>query len=427
MYDMQPKPEDDTISLPITFDYSGGRADNARHKWFQVALVIVISIFISVLVFMGDVEFWKRLLVFAVIVFATQFIIRFGIMKETIYSNAYERLKEVNFEPSTNNFWTIYEVDDQYPYIAHFKSGIKGVFVRLEKDVVVGKPDTVMFDHYEAISNAYNIAGSNNISMMQLDYMDNVGNDPRLRDMYAELNQCTNEEMRDIMLNLYAHLQEEMSLNFACYDVYLFYSRGKESQLWYTTQLILSEMLSGNYLSYKVMDLEGIRQACIATFNLEEFSAVEACDAAFDDLTFRGIIPISLQTADGEYKKLGKTQAEIRQEILEKQERERIEHERKANMTISEKLGLNKQKSQPVAPTTEVDIFDETPDEPEPEEIDNRPIKVLLVGNTKLELVVELEGNVGEDIDIFTEDDEPEVEVVESYSDEGDELDIFED
>lgn len=434
MFDMQPQPDDTTISLPITFDYSGGRADNARHKWFQVALVVVLAIFISVMVFMADVEFWKRFLVFAGIVFIAQFLIRFGIMKETLYSDSYERLKEVDFIPSTNNFWKIYEVDDQYPYIAHFKNGIKGVFVRLEKDVVVGKPDTVMYDHYEAISNAYNIAGSNNISMMQLDYMDNVGNDPRLREMYAELNQCRNEEMRDIMLNLYAHLQEEMSLNFACYDVYLFYTKGKESQLWYITQLILSEMLSGNYLAYKVMDLEGIRQACMATFNLEEFSAVEACDAAFDDLIFNGIIPISLQSANGEYTKLGKTQAEIRQEILERQERERIEHERKANMTVKERLGINKNKGAELTKDTEIDIFDDTPDLPPQEEYESfsdddfevkeKPIRVLIRGNTNLMMKVDIVSDNEDEIDIFT-DDEPD----EGYytEDNEDEIDIFTD
>ncbi len=358
MIDMKPEQGDTLISLPVTFDYHGGRVADRKHIVLQAIITIVLVLFLSILILRADKPLLMRLVIVGIILFATQWFLRFVTFKEAIYSNAYERLKEDNFIPSTSTFWGIYDIETEYPYIAHFKSGISGIFVRLEKDVIVGKPETIRYDHYEAINQAYNTACHNNIGMIHIDYMENVGNDPRLRDMFAELNNCNNSDMRDMMLSLYSNLQEEMSLNYASYDVYLFYTRGKKTDnLWYNTTLILADLLDGNYLSYKALDIEEIRKSCMGLFNLDDFSAVDACNKAFDNSNYKGIVPIELMRVDGDTVKLNKTVAEKQEEARQRAEEERLEHERKKNMTLKERLGLEKSKNE-----NNVEVVENKPD-----------------------------------------------------------------
>lgn len=405
MIDMKPELGDTTVSLPVTFDYHGGRVAERKHIWLQAIVTVVLVLFLCILVFQASKPLYLRLIIVGVIIFATQWFLRFVTFKEAIYSNAYERLKEDDFTPSTSTFWGIFDIDNEYPYIAHFKSGISGVFVMLEKDVIVGKPETIMYDHYEAISQAYNTAAHNNIGMVQIDYMENVGNDPRLRQMFAELNNCNNQEMRDMMLSLYSHLQEEMSLNYASYDVYLFYCRGKTDNLWYNSTLVLNDLLNGNYLSYKALDIEGVRKSCMGLFNLEDFSAVDACNKAFDNSNYRGIVPIELMRVDGESVKLNKTVAEKQEEARQRAEEERLEHERRQNMTLKEKLGLDKIKSKNT-------------------KYNKGTNKVNNESNEELKVFKAEEQNTDkdEDLNLFDDNEKPSVEET------GDEdLDVFED
>jgi hypothetical protein len=277
--------------------------------------------------------------------------------------------------------------------------------------------------------------------------------------MYTELNNCNNQELKDLMLQMYSNLQEEMALNYACYDLYVFYTKGKEAQLWYNTQLILGCLLDGNYLSYKVLNLEGMRESCLATLNLDEFSAIEACANAFTISTYRVIVPIKVITADGEETKLNMTQEEKRQEMIRKQQEELAERERRANMTLTEKMGLNTQpkeqkqrkqkKNNNVKSVVEEDLFADTPlgesaksvEEVVEEEVLPEYEGIYLditgvVGSTEIkvdnstetEIISEYDGE-DTDVDIFEEEQDAEVEV-DIFAEEEDEkndeeVDIF--
>lgn len=340
---MKPEPNDTTIKLPVTFDYQGGRSDNKRGNIIISLVLFAIAILLTIFMVRGNGTIVSKVLIIAGVWLLIIFFVRFKLLREQVYSDAYETLKEIDNIPSTDSFWNIYEIDDEYPYICHFRDGKSGIFVRLEKDVVVGKEDNVMFNHFDAISEAYNIAGSSDINMCQIDYMDNVGNDPRLNFLYDSLNNCDNPDMRDALLSMYSNLQEEMSHNYASFDVYLFTCRNKEDQLWYNVKKIVDMMLCGNYLTFRALDIEGIRTTCMAVFNLTEFSAIEACENIVSNKKFKGIVPISVEHYDGSVDILNKTQSQLRQEA---QERARKAEEQKRNKKSSrvntDKSGVSK-------------------------------------------------------------------------------------
>lgn len=315
---MRPKPEDTSIRLPVTFDYKGGRSDNVKGNVLLTIILFVLSIALTIIVIRGDATPFKKVLIIAVDWFLVTAFVRFRILHEAMYSDAFETLKEVDNMPDTQSFWGIYEIEGTYPYICHFSDGKSGIFVRLEKDVIVGKDDNVMYRHFEALSDAFNLAGSLSINLCWIDYMDNVGNDSRLQGLYRNLEACDNPDMKDALLSMYSHLHDEMSHAYTTYDVFLFTCGGKDDRLWYNVNAIVDRMLMGNYLSFKALDIDGIRTTGIALLNLHEFSALDACEKLFSTQKHRGIIPISVIHADDSVTIINKTQEELRKDAQER-------------------------------------------------------------------------------------------------------------
>lgn len=329
MFSMKPEPDDYSIKIPMTFDYKGGRNENKRNKILLTVIVVVIALILFIGVLTNENNpLYKRFLIDIVILLVVTTFLRFFVFKELVYSDIYEGLKEVNFMPDSSCFWKIYDINYEYPYICHYTNGLKGVFVRMEKDVIVGKSETVMYDHFEGISDAYNMASSMNISMFHIDYMDNVGNDPRLKNMYDDLKDVSNPDMQDILLDIYQNLEEEMSRDYSSFDIYVFFTKDKLENFIYNVQSICGIMLGGNYLSYKVLDVNNIRQFCMALFNLTDFSVIHASELLLKNSSHSGIVPIRIEHADGTVEKLNKTMEEKR---IENEERLRKEQEAKAN------------------------------------------------------------------------------------------------
>lgn len=359
--DMRPQPEDTAINIPVTFDYRGGKSANVKGNIIAVAIFTIVPIIVSVGVFKSsDLEIWQKFLYTGVVLYVGLFLIRFFILKETYYSDIYENLKLKDFRLKTNDIWQIFDIDSNYPFISYFRNGYKGIFVKMEKDVITGKPDTAMYDHYEAISDAYNTAHSLNMNIVHIDYMDNIGNDPRLQVMYDDLAEVSNMDMQDLLIDMYSYLQDNMSMNYASFDIYLFLTKDNLNNFTYNVQSVVGRMLGGNYITYKILDRNDISSVCTALFNLHDFSVFEACENVLQTTTHTGIIPISVMHPDGKEDIINKTQAEKKAEAQEKARKQREalqEAEREKQRAKLKKKGML---VEPVVDNTELDIFMDT-------------------------------------------------------------------
>lgn len=322
--EFRPQPEDTSIHIPITFDYKGGRGQDKKGK-------IIVAIGISVLTIIGMIgcassdqaEPYFRILAPFLIFYIGLFLMRFFVFNELWYSDVYETLVANDYELKLDYIWQIFDIDFDYPYISYFKNGYKGIFVRMEKDAITGKPEEAMFDHYEAVGDAYNIAHSLNMNIVHIDYMDNVGNDSRLQKMYDDLAFVENPDMHEMLIDIYSHLQDEMSRNYASFDIYLFLTRDNVNNFVYNMQAVCNKMLGGNFITYKVLDRYEIAKVCVALFNLHEFSIVDACENVLQNESSSGIIPINLTHGDGTVEEFNKTTAERKVLAMEKQRKEK--------------------------------------------------------------------------------------------------------
>lgn len=353
---MRPKKGDTTINLPVTFDYSGGRNDANKSKILWVFIVGVIGFIVGIGTMTSSEGFFLfNILLGLLIMFGVSLVVRFLIMKEHKVRNRMAKLQEDDFARTYGDFWGIHSIDDFYPYYAHLRNGKTAIYIQFEKDVILGKVSEAEYEHYEAIGDAYNLAGSMNIGMCHIDYMGNIGNDERLIDCFDTLPDIENEDLRDVMTDIYSNLQDLMNEKVSTFDVYVFTFKSSEQLFWYSLQKILGCMLEANYISFKILNKDDLRDLTKNLYNLHDFSIVEANSEAFVRRTKTGIVPISILSPDGTVSVLNKTVEEKREESLLKQEEAKLrkeEEKRRKRLKKNRKSKKDKEKE-----NEEIDIF----------------------------------------------------------------------
>ena len=368
MIDMQPQNGDNSIQIPITFDYKGGRGENSvKNKIILTVVFIILFVGISVGLLFTGLELWQKLLYIIVAFVVLLWLFRYMCMNELYYSDIFETMKERDYTLYTKDMWQIFDIDYTYPYICYFKNGQKGIFVSMEKDAITGKPDTAIYDHYEAIADSYNLAHSLNMNIVHVDYMDNVGNDTRLQKMIDESGNIKNPDMRDMIRDIYTNLEREMTTNYASHDIYLFITREDKSNFFYNVQNVVSTMLGGNFITYTIMDRDELSIMCQELFNFHEFSVLNACHSLIEDEVIGGIRPISVTHGDGTIETINMTTKEIsldreikaRQAFEQEEERKRKRHEKRRKQREEKKArkqGKNIENSTDIN-DTDLDLF----------------------------------------------------------------------
>ena len=276
---------DDSIVLPVTFDYKGGRAGNLKGSIIVVLVTFVAVVMLSVVIFkMGSKELYLRFIYFFILIITYVFFLRFAVFKEKLYKQYMESLSEVSSsaikegkEDKTSNFyWGIFDISDSYPYECYYVDGKRGIFVSLAKDIFIGKGEDVIAKHYDAVSNAFNVASRSQVDLVCIDYMDTVGNDTRMTGLYSELSYSRNEKLKSFVGSLYKGLIDSMEGEFASYDVYCVVTSNKNVELDKVMMRVVTELLEGNYVAFKVLREPEIRQLCAVLTNDEDFSLLEA-------------------------------------------------------------------------------------------------------------------------------------------------------
>lgn len=417
---MIPQPGVRSINIPVTFDYKGGRGENKKGKIIlSIADVLITLILIIGCATNKNLDLWMRFLLPCVVFYIGLFVLRFFVFRELWFSDVYETLKATDYDLKLDQIWQIFDIDFDYPYICYFKNGYKGVFVRMEKDAITGKVGDAQFDHYNAIGEAYNLAHSLNMNIIHIDYMDNVGNDTRMQKLYDDLVFVENPDMQEMLIDIYSNLQDEMSQNYASFDIYLFMTRDKITNFVYNIQSVCHCMLGGNFITYKVLDRFEISRVCVALFNLHDFSIVEACENVLSGVDHHGVIPIKVKHGDGTEEVFNKTTAEKKviaaenarkqKERLAEQERQKAEaKQRKKNA----KLGIKpKEKKKDM---TELDLFDD----------DKAPSKESKPKKTKKVVKKEKSVNLNKSTDIDLTKSDSDIKKSDS-SNSDDDLDLF--
>lgn len=350
---MQPSPDSDTVSLPITFDYTVGRSESGRTRKVIAWMVSIIFFIIGLLIlFRGSQNFFVRLLIVAALYTVVTYSVRFLLLQEGKLRKQYYEQLDNDYKISTEDIWGIYEIDGDEIRVAHYRNGRLGIFFALEKDVIVGLDAESEFKHYEAVSNALNEVAKNRAQIMHIDYMTHVGRDSRMAKLYEQASKSPNPDMRAVLNGIYSHLDDSMRDEISTYDAYVILIPSTEVQYSQIARKVIERFMEGNYLGYTMLSDEQIRDLTVELFNLHSFSVVDAERNALISSTYRVAVPISIEK-DGVVTKLNKTVKEKREEeiqqrklkeLVEREARKRKEAEREARRNQKKKAKQPKAK-----------------------------------------------------------------------------------
>ena len=350
---MQPSPNSDTVSLPITFDYTVGRSESGRTRKVIAWMVSIIFFIIGLLIlFRGSQNFFVRLLIVAALYTVVTYSVRFLLLQEGKLRKQYYEQLDNDYKISTEDIWGIYEIDGDEIRVAHYRNGRLGIFFALEKDVIVGLDAESEFKHYEAVSDAYNEVAKNRAQIIHIDYMTHVGRDPRMAKLYEQASKSPNPDMRAVLNGIYSHLDDTMRDEISTYDAYVILIPSTEVQYTQIARKVIERFMEGNYLGYTMLSDEQIRDLTVELFNLHSFSVVDAERNALISSTYRVAVPISIEK-DGVVTKLNKTVKEKREEevqqrklkeLVEREARNRKQAEREARRNQKKKAKQPKAK-----------------------------------------------------------------------------------
>lgn len=337
---LQPKLGDETVMLPVTFDYNGGRSESTRTRKVLSWIIGVLGFLFGLLILFskGRQSFLVKVLIVGILYAVVVFIIRFILLREGRLRKQYYEQLDKDYQLTTEDIWGIYDIEGDDLKIAHYRNGKIGIAFSLEKDVIVGLDSDSEFNHYEAIADAYNEIAKNRASAYHLDYMTHVGKDKRISTLYAQAGKSTNPEMRAVLNGIYSNLEEDMADEISTFDTYFIIMSSTETQPIAIVQKIIKRFLQGNYVGYYPLDEEGLRDLTAELFNLNKFSAVDAERDALISSTLSIAVPISIEK-DGVVTKLNKTTEEKRQaaeeqrklqELVKREARRRKQEQRRS-------------------------------------------------------------------------------------------------
>ena len=307
-----PERESDSIEIPITIDKIQGREAEGSNRTIGAVIIFPVCFVLMYFVMTSGSNSTLGGIIKAGFILAIGIIIfRFVIMKEKYYVEETKVLEENNYVFNPKLYWGIYEVDKDYPYVCRFKNGNIGIFVKMEKGLIIDKSIGIEYEHYEGISEALRVLGELDIRVKHLDIMDSLGNDSRLESLYDSLYEYKSPTLKDIYTEIFEYNEALMKMNYTCDDYFCIMIYNKpEDELWYQAQKFLNALLNANYVSYTVLDSLALRELPIITFNFDEFSVVNACNMVYKQVTeLQYLTPISLINNEGE-QILNKTSAE---------------------------------------------------------------------------------------------------------------------
>ena len=244
------------------------------------------------------------------------YVMRFIVFEEKFYYRMYKQLKQSEISTPAL-FWDIASIKDNPDgAILTYADAKIGVLIRLDRDTITGKPPEFREDHYDAISDFYNEIMARKYNFVQMNIMEQAGNDPRLEELDKLIYKNDNENIRELM-----ELQIGYIKNITHHTLY-----ESEYILLYTQDLskldtivddaidIVYKILDGAYIGYKVLRARDIIEFMKEEYGVKYFNYTEATLTMFKKHGVNTKNPFTLSSinyADGDVQNI--TNKEINQ------------------------------------------------------------------------------------------------------------------
>ena len=294
----QPVCKDAYIHIPIALSEKCGRYYLTSERVLIAAVILLASIVLSICVAVVAPSGHKVFTIFVIMTVAS-FVIRFVVIKEQYFRKKRKALQKLGNQSDYTVFWNIFDIPKSYPYILSFSSGVYGLCVRFNKAEVIGKPENDSEHHYTALADAYNLMDRLGVQATHIDYMDSVGTDSRISEMYKDIDACSNTDLKKLVGHIYGNVQEIMKQSFASYDIYMFTANESINRFSSDMLDIIHAFTLANYSSATVLGKSDINYLVSHLYNIKDFSASVACEQVFNQASATQYLRVLSTSKDG--------------------------------------------------------------------------------------------------------------------------------
>ena len=249
-------------------------------------------------------------------IFVLQIIVRYIIFEERFYYRMYKKLKESEVTTPAI-FWDIAyikEVGDAS--LLTYTDGKVGIIVRLERDTIIGKDKRFTEDHYDAISDFYKELSTMNYSFVQMNVMEQAGNDPRLTELDKLLTKSDNPNICKLMERQIGYIKGITNKTLYESDYILVYTKdpSKVDAIVNDTIESVYKILDGAFIGFRILRTRDIIELVKEGYGVKYFNYTEATLSIFKNSNIGGEKTFDLSEiiySDGERQKVGDRELNI--------------------------------------------------------------------------------------------------------------------
>lgn len=240
------------------------------------------------------------------------YITRFFVFEEKFYYRMYKQLKQSEIStPSV--FWDIASLrDTNEGAILTYSENKVAVMVRLERDTITGKPPEFKETHYDAISDFYKAIMNSKLNFVQLNIMEQAGNDPRLEELDKLVYGHENPNIRALMEKQVGYIKNITHHTLYESDYFLFYSNdiSRIDTIISDVQDIIYTIMDGAYIGYRILTARDIIEFIKEEYGVKYFNYTEATLEMFKNQGIHTKLPFELaliEYDDGDIQTLNST------------------------------------------------------------------------------------------------------------------------
>lgn len=265
----------------IPYNIGGGTGD--EHFLSGGKLGILCALAVSNLLFFlnlydGTMVWWSKVIITLLIAILDIYVIRLFVVNERYYYKVYKRLKDYRVT-SPAVFWDIVSIKDTPEGAQLIYSDLKyAMMVRLERDTITGKPADFKETHFDAISDFYRALNSNGYSFVQMNIMEQAGNDPRLQKLDELVGRATNTNVAELVEMQVAYIKNITRATLYESEYFLIYTRDANKARFMGTEIneMLYKLLDGAYIGFRIMESQEIMQFVKEMYSIKLFDPGEA-------------------------------------------------------------------------------------------------------------------------------------------------------
>lgn len=209
---------------------------------------------------------------------AAQWVVRYIVFEEKFYYKMYKIMKDHEITTPAI-FWDITSIKDSYDGAIMTYSDTKiGILVRLERDTITGKNKDFKETHYDAISDFYRELVQSKYKFVQMNVMQQAGNDPRLDELSKLIHKSDNKNICELMEREIGFIKSISHKTLYESDYILIYT----SDLQKVDSIIddavecIYKILDGAYIGYRVLTAREIIEFVKEIYGVKYFNYTQA-------------------------------------------------------------------------------------------------------------------------------------------------------